>query len=425
MPEYPVAYRRGSPGFQTWNPIHANTNARPAPRIPVSVPPLRSRDYRRGLRPAANANYAPAAPAVRRRRNFVPVGAVAAAMAAAAFSMRNGEAVPQNAIVGEGEVIHPAGWRHLRDFSPKSLAGWPPPLEYRRYHASGYTEAYLSALPDNWTVGLNPAQFQDIEDIIASANSVFRGHNWTGRPTAWNGERCWVRDASSPEVSTPAGLVPMEVPQYFPFPAYQPPIFFGEPMFVPESGIGSFRRIRDEASPDLVAEPYPRNEPRPRLRPNQEPVVGVVVNVPPVGVPTASAAPVHPQRPPRAGRERERKARRRAAGAFASGNRIGQAFRRLDEATGLPVRRVFDAVTEAMDWLNAVFYSIDGAPPGLTPQEKAQFIWENYERIDVDQLIENIVIMELQDRALGEMSRRAYKGLSGAGFSGDFFGPLL
>lgn len=212
----------------------------------------------------------------------------------------------------------------------------------------------------------------------------------------------------------PAGYaVPMEVPAALPMPAYAPPINFVEVVPPGQKGLGAYRRIKESQDPFLEPELAPQPAP---VRPNVRPTVGVEIVVPPSGVPVLAPATAEPLRPPRDG-TREKKGRTPFETGFAG----------WADLLGFNPKNGLDAVTEALDLLNATYYSIDEEfrPPAFTPQEKAIAIIENFDHISFDEWAKNVIAMHLQDQVLGQLSSQAMKGLRKYGFDGTFFGPLL
>lgn len=91
------------------------------------------------------------------------------------------------------------------------------------------------------------------------------------------------------------------------------------------------------------------------------------------------------------------------------------------------VKEALDSVTEALDFINAVYYSIpkEFQKAGLTPQEKLRFLYNNPDLIDVRQFGINFLSMQLQDMAFGRVSQQISKGLrkAGANYRSLGYGP--
>lgn len=170
-----------------------------------------------------------------------------------------------------------------------------------------------------------------------------------------------------------------------------------EPAYVPVSAISRAIRARDMVMPRPDGLPS-RSNGTPRTRPVARPDVSIGVIVPPKGNPVTRPGEDHIFKPPPSG-VRERKGKLGPSFAFI-GNLIGQ--RRAEMAVA-----AFNAFTEGLDYLDAVFFSIPREFRGdaKTPQDKAAVIWEHYMQIDFNLLVQNLLVMEVSDRLTGTLSK--------------------
>ena len=166
-----------------------------------------------------------------------------------------------------------------------------------------------------------------------------------------------------------------------------------QPANVPWSALRQWKQYLREVSPD------PNPIPRPRPVPN----TGITITVPPSGKPTVSRGPNHTFSPPRAG-QKEKKGKSKFDAVW---DIFGEA---MNIGPG-KLKRNFDRLTEALDWLNAVYYALPEdvilESRAFTPQEKALAIAKNWDEINVDTLLKNIIVMEVGDRVLAKMSKDA------------------
>lgn len=137
---------------------------------------------------------------------------------------------------------------------------------------------------------------------------------------------------------------------------------------------------------------------------------GIVVrpNAPP------SPAPPHVRRPPVKG-EKERKPGR-------------DVKRAIDPIVGPITEAVdaIDAVYDALPWsVRKQVYRKCRAGGGqprecMTPQKKLKVIYDNAHRLDMAKVVENLAKNHLEDRVIGELSRRADKNLRDRGWHDTF-----
>lgn len=137
---------------------------------------------------------------------------------------------------------------------------------------------------------------------------------------------------------------------------------------------------------------------------------GIVVRP---GKPT-KPAPEHVRRPPVRG-ERERK----------PGPEVKRA---IDKIVG-PTTEAVDAIAavyDALPWSvrkQAYRECLAGGGTGrecMTPQRKLEVVYENYDRLDMQKVVENLAKNEIEDRLIGELSRRAEKNLRDRGWHDRF-----
>lgn len=233
--------------------------------------------------------------------------------------------------------------------------------------------------------------------------------------------------------------VPTPFPAIPPFPMPEVPIWnkpAGDPSPMPDPDFYPWiapPHPRYDPLPEPAWRPSPRPRTRPRQRPRPRPRPGrnpdnrpspeiPIIPNPPITRPNPGVTPVwetpivpnpsptpepvpqpqpalHAQRPPRKN-ERERKKRHPWAGAVWSA------------ASG---------VTETGDFIKAAY---DALPPSvrryrdkkgkwrdkdITPQDRLKRLWNNWDKIDMNDFVENVAMNHLQDKAIGALSGAALK----------------
>lgn len=83
------------------------------------------------------------------------------------------------------------------------------------------------------------------------------------------------------------------------------------------------------------------------------------------------------------------------------------------------------AVTEAGDIIDSVWSALPGEvrwTPGVrknTPQAKLKDIWDHYDQIDIDKMMENLVLNQIEDSIIGAANAQAGKAGNGLGIPGS------
>lgn len=80
----------------------------------------------------------------------------------------------------------------------------------------------------------------------------------------------------------------------------------------------------------------------------------------------------------------------------------------------LPLQKFFHELTEIVDLIDVIFDSIPDAPKGLSLDEKVKYIYENYDKIDIPQLMINWGWNWWEDFAVGMSNAWAKKAIARA-----------
>lgn len=438
---YPVAYRAGARerlGFRQPLPV--------SPRTPRPAPDRRRRTLPRPVRLAPKALPLPraySAPASVGPAYAGPatIGIAAGlAIAAAVQAYRNvRDSVGAEPTSWDEALETPANYVYdgpVNNNAPHSSYQNPSEARWYNMSLSNWNYYQTNGTATNWDQTFSghvnhPAYHATPTSTYGIAQSTRRTRGLPTWPnaTSYSWHEIYKYSAGAPAVpATDPGFTefPDGPPEIIPLPHVQPVMPEVLPAPAPWPQVQPLRRYRDiwdpAGSEDLGN--LPRSQPRPRPARAADRAVGVeiVAVISPRGLPRLAVASStsHPTRPPRKN-ERERKQKART--------RIGIGFELVQQLTGRNVRRGLDNLTEALDWLNAIYFALPEevreADPAFTPQEQLMAIIENYDQIELDTLVKNIVVMELTDRFLGQLSSRAQTNLGNAGFTGDFFGPVL
>lgn len=293
-----------------------------------------------------------------------------------------GNVMPQNP---------PAGWLRFRCDPPRYVHGGP---------RSGTGSCLTLQAPP-----VAPAKVGDPYTLSAAQNYFHWANNYLafGSVPRWRSVYIWGRNGQPGEVK---GKMIAHRPFYAPWfvPGLLPWV---DPMSTP-LGLPSADPVAPpyRAIPAKRVNPYRSSTERSswgprtlrvegvRLRPYQMAVGRVSVRVDARGVhqgPVRAAA--HARMPPRRG-EREAKPRFGGPLAHALHNALGK-------------------VTEAMDWVNALWWALpdEYRTKGFTNSlDKAKDIFLHLDKMRWDVAAKNIILMEIQDRVIGKISKTASSG---------------
>jgi hypothetical protein len=431
---FPTAYRAG--GFQSPAPSPAS----PGRGLPSWWGPGTPGYQPRRDRFPANTPRQPPARGYRLPGGRYTVAGVAVSAAVAAYyaaTRQQYEAEPEPETNLPATVGSPADYVHARSWDPDIPNPWWGTPQWM-----GVEAQYLRASHNEATTNAVMAQADNVANVQGYTGSYGVppwAHNQNGPlvdppdnarlmrvkyaranrygtwlyASVWT--EYWTASPGAPAVAPRAvpATIPVHIPDSPALPALAPPAPWFTPGHVPWRQLPAWRRFTREVSPD----PYAQPRSRPRRSPRADPYPAVQVTVGPRSAPRIDAGPPHRYEPPGRG-ERERKAKTRYAAAWDE----------LAEVFGVDIKRPFNNLTEALDWLNAVFYALpeERWRGARTPQEKAWAIATHLDELDPDQLVKNIVFMEVQDRVIGRVSGQAFARFVRAGFdTPNLFGGFV
>lgn len=437
---YPVAYRQGA---QVYAGFQCAVAGEVYKQLFQTAYYMRLRPFELPRRPPPRAvplptSYRGLNPAGPRVAGAVAVGAaVGLAVAAVVQGYKNiRDSMGADPLSWPDSPATPANYTFdgtVNNNAPHASYGNDSEVRWYNMSASNWSYYQTNGPATNWDQTFaghinSPAYEGSPTSVYGIAQSTRRTRgapSWPDR-TAYSWHEIYEYTAGTPEKpATNQGLTeyPNGIPEIPPLPHVQPVMPEVLPANVPWSQVQEWRQIRDAFDPagQAAEDIMDRRQPG---QPRTDPAVGVqvVAVMPatgPVRIGVGPSGP-HPTRPPRAN-ERERKQK--------AATRMGIGFQLVNELAGRNVRKGLDNLTEALDWLNAIYFALPeevrSEDPAFTPQEQLIAILTHLDQIELDTLVKNIVVMELTDRFLGRLSSSAQKGLGNAGFAGDFFGPVL
>lgn len=209
-------------------------------------------------------------------------------------------------------------------------------------------------------------------------------------------------------------------------PASQP---IGDPKFNPNAEPGTEplpAPVPKPGSPRVVPDPFDAPRFLPTRRRRFEPRPDTIPRYDPQGEPVPQSRPI-----PRSGLELAPKpgTRRRPGHDFAKpppGTKERKFIGNISPRS--PLGLLVNFITESVDTINAIYKALPadirsatfrkGGYVRVSPQVKAQTIYDNFDAVDINQAIENIVLEQLEDFVYGKLGQASASASKNLGLTG-------